>query len=227
MPLGAQGGHLRPVQKEDAVLALVGDARIAGQLARLKDMELEVWPIPDRLGIDAAMAPLFAAYRQATAGYRGSGAPWLVPLMRRNPQHDRGRFIRGSGGEILRGFYQGGSTRIDRIGPAQLAHCYDVSAGSQMVRGAFARFIETTGFTEERLMGWDPNDLFYWEHRMGTWGSLALSEADLAARSLPGFNARNLFASFMALDWPLRAARRGITEAIAELDPDLARMPLA
>jgi hypothetical protein len=159
-------------------------------------------------------------------GQGRSGAPWLVPLMRRNPQHDRGRFIRGSGGEILRGFYQGGSTRIGRIGPAQLAHSYGVSAGSALVRGAFARFIDTTGFTEDRLMGWDPNDMFYWEHRMGTWGSLALAEADLAARSLAGFNARNLFATFMALDWPLRAARRGITEAIAELAPEIAGLDM-
>jgi len=68
---------------------------------------------------------------------------------------------------------------------------------------AFAEFDEKTGFqTAAGLI--DPFDLFYWEHRMGTWQSLILLERDFYAEPYMPFNCRAVFAAMLGLPREVR-----------------------
>jgi len=108
-----------------------------------------------------------------------------------------------------------------------LANAYDVNAGSAITRRLFRDFMDLVGFDSKFLHGRDPNDLFYWEHRMGIWGSSAMSEVDLAQCSLAGYNSRNLFDTFLALPWESRSARLAFHQATRELAPLLVESPAA
>ena len=120
------------------------------------------------------------------------------------------------GGEVMRGFYP----EIQKATPAPLANLYDLNAGSQMSRDGFSRFIEVAGWREGSLFDYKPSELFYWEHRMGTWGAIALSESDMAFRTIPGYNSRELFEAFLGLSSAID--RRSIFEAaVGALRPEL------
>jgi hypothetical protein len=82
-------------------------------------------------------------------------------------------------------------------------------------------------FDESSLHGRDPNDIFYLEHRMGIWGSTAMSEVDLALRGMAGYNSRNLLDLFFALPWESRTARTAFNQATQELAPLLVESPAA
>lgn len=202
------------------------DSRMAARLAETLDLPHEIWPISNGLSLDQTAKPLYRAFQHATAGYRGKGSPWLLEMLKHNPSYAQTRFVRGFGGEIMRGFYQGGSNCIRRVNGNQLANTYGVNAGSQITRQLFTEFISVTGFEPAVEQGLDPNDLFYWEHRMGTWGSIALTEADLCVRPLVGYNSRNLYSCFLTLDWPARSSRQAFLDSAAQLAPKLAGIEL-
>jgi hypothetical protein len=121
----------------------------------------------------------------------------------------------------MRGFYQHTGKKISKISMFQLADTYDVNAGSRITRSLFQDMMDRVSFSSESLMGYDANDMFYWEHRMGTWGSVSMSEADLAMPSMVAYNSRNLFKTFMALPQAVRASRSAFEVATLELAPAL------
>jgi hypothetical protein len=63
----------------------------------------------------------------------------------------------------------------------------------------FADYQEETSLTEERLLGHDPHDVFYWEHRMGKWGVRKYADADVSHRLLLPFNDRELLETMLSL----------------------------
>lgn len=122
-------------------------------------------------------------------------------------------FIRGYGGEILRGFYNRQGHSGASMDAQTLFRLYltkrvpEPSARfSRLGTEAFQSFIERTGFQDERFHGMDPLDLFYWEQRMGVWGALMLNEMDPAVYSMAGLNCRRLYQ--LAFGLP-RASRLG------------------
>lgn len=88
---------------------------------------------------------------------------------------------------------------------------------------AFDDFNRTSDFqTGARLI--DPFDLFYWEHRMGTWQSLILLERDFYAEPYMPFNCRAIFAAMLGVPRSLReeaALFRRLTDV-----PELAGIPI-
>ncbi|WP_157370904.1 MULTISPECIES: hypothetical protein [Micrococcaceae] len=198
------------------------DARIAGELAQQYGVHAHVWGIPNRLTLNNADDVFSHAYRLATAYYRGAGSAWLAELTKSAVEVPDGLFVRGFGGEVMRGFYQGTMNQVSGVSVRQLANAYDVNSGSNVTRNLFGDMMDRTSFTTERLAGYDPNDIFYWEHRMGTWGSVSLTEADLAMPAMVGYNSRNLFKAFMRLSGPDRLSRVAFDLATNALAPKLA-----
>ncbi|HWM30653.1 MAG TPA: hypothetical protein VNO69_02985 [Methyloceanibacter sp.] len=47
--------------------------------------------------------------------------------------------------------------------------------------------------------GYDINDIFYWEQRIGMWGAAMHNEMDAAVLSLTGYNSRRLYALALGL----------------------------
>ncbi len=209
------------VRSEAANMTGSSDARRASEIAGAYGLEAQIWPIHNRLTLNQTGDALSEAFRRATAYYRGPGSPWLGRLALTGHKVKGGLFIRGFGGEVMRGFYQSQNKRIGKVNVQQLANAYDVNAGSHITRGFFEDMMERVSFTTESLRGYDPNDIFYWEHRMGTWGSVSMSEADLAMPSMVAYNSRNLFKTFMALPEAVRASRSAFEAATLELAPAL------
>ena len=192
------------------------DARAAKQLAAEAGLHLNLIRIKNRPSLNEADTVFDHAFRRSSAYLRTNRIAWLESLAALNPDY-QGMFVRGSGGEVLRGFYQTSRHPIRACHPNVLAIAYDVNAGTQVTREAFRRFIERTGFSEEAFAGRDPNDMFYLEHRMGVWGSAVLSEADLAIRSMPGYNDRHLFETFFRLSLQDRQSRESFEQVTQEL----------
>lgn len=69
-------------------------------------------------------------------------------------------------------------------------------------------------------------DLFYWEHRMGTWGSNQLTETDAAIESIPVVNARYLYEAMLGVSLPARRDGAVATAVIRRLWPELLRFPV-
>lgn len=201
------------------------DTEAAKSISKKYNLEVDVWPIKSP-SLNDADNEIGYAFRRSTAYYRGIDSGWLHKLMKKNLPYDNHIFVRGFGGEVLRGFYQKTNGNIKEANAIQLSNAYDVNSGSRITREAFRDFIKTTQFNQG-LMGRNPNDLFYWEHRMGTWGSIAMSEADIASRSLVGYNSRALFDAFLSLDYELRETRESFFDVVKILAPKLSDIPIA
>lgn len=210
------------VRSEKGTIVNSVDARVATEIGNFYGLQTHVWPIPHRLTLNNADDSFSHAYRLATGYYRGAGSPWLKTLANLRSDIPNGIFVRGFGGEVMRGFYQSMSKSIVDVTVRQLSNAYDVNSGSNITRRLFSDMMERTDFSSERLLGYDPNDMFYWEHRMGTWGSVSLTEADLAMPAMVGYNSRNLYTAFMRLSGSDRSSRRAFEIATAALAPKLA-----
>lgn len=197
------------------------DARAAAELAGCYGVQANVWPIVNKLTLNQVDNQFNHAFRLATGYYRGAGSSWLGELAKAREAAPNGIFIRGFGGEVMRGFYQPTSNSIKEVSVRELSRAYDVNSGSNITRELFGEMMERTAFSTDRLCGYDPNDIFYWEHRMGTWGSVSLAEADLAMPSVVGYNSRNLFKAFMHLSGPDRLSRASFEMATHALAPKL------
>lgn len=196
------------------------DSRAARSLAAETRLNLEIIKLVAPAPLDDASSSFAVTFRQNTGYVRGNGnsAGWVEHFA--DSSLGNHIFVRGFGGEVMRGFYP----EIQEPTPEALSNLYDLNAGSRMSRDAFARFIEIAGWHPNNLFDYKLCDLFYWEHRMGIWGASALSEFDMAARSMPGYNSRELFMAFMGL--PVEVDRKELFErAVKELSPALGEVP--
>lgn len=216
--------HLAPglftfVRGESNSVMSSTDSRVATQLAAAVGLPLELIEIPVPPHLNLAASKFAQEFRVNTGHVRGNSSGWIEHLWDKNPARDPEIFIRGFGGEVMRGF--GGSRPLNSTSANALSNTYDVNAGSLYTRRAFARFREVTDWDESRFFGCSLSDIFYWEHRMGIWGSSSFTEADMALRGMPAYNSRNLFTSFWGLDSSVRRDGRHFRQAAAILSPVL------
>jgi len=207
------------VRSKDGTSSDSTDSSIARQLASRCGLEVEIVRVRAPSPLDAVATPFASAFRRNTGYVRGSNVAWI--------EHFAGQeagapvFVRGSGGEVMRGFYR----KMTHANVTGLANTYDVNAGSRYTRDAFRAFLDVANWTREALLDYELSDIFYWEHRMGIWGASSLAEADMAFRAVPGYNSRNLFRTFMGLPQDLRASSDIFTEGTLRLAPELSGVP--
>lgn len=139
-------------------------------------------------------------------------------------------FLRGYGGEIIRGFYNRHNRTIEARSPEELASIYLTRRVTDPDRGflafavtAFEGFIERANFSAE-FFGRDPLDIFYWEHRMGTWGSVMLNEMDPVVYSMAGLNSRMLYDAAFSIPADERLGTRLLLDLVARYDIRLAQV---
>jgi hypothetical protein len=209
------------VRSSDGTQKVSRDSLMGDKLAAAYGIRQIIIPIRDRHSLSSSFSPFGEAFRRSTGYYRGNSSAWVEELYTMKELDDDSLFIRGFGGEILRGFYQGSKNRIRSLHPNQLAVAYGVNAGSPITRALFEHFMEVTQWSEESLYDYDLNDIFYWEHRMGVWGSIAMAESALAVHGIVGYNSRNLYNAFFGLEFETRANREAQHMAIRELAPVL------
>lgn len=89
---------------------------------------------------------------------------------------------------------------------------------------AFREFYQATDFARgARLV--DGRDLFYWEHRMGTWHSQVVLESDVAFESLSLYNSRVVLETLMGVTLRARLEDRSLKRIIEGGDPELLAIP--
>lgn len=100
---------------------------------------------------------------------------------------------------------------------------YGLETWTAMATQAFAEFEAAADFQSAARFV-DAFDLFYWEHRMGTWHALILLERDFYAEPVMPFNCRAIFTAMMGLP---RQVREDAVLFARLLDvPELAGVPL-
>ena len=188
--------------------------------------------------------------RLARRNVGGWGQPSRITAhMHRRFGDGRDVFVRGYGAEVIRGFYnlEGSPSLVRRVTrrtqrrsaiakptPRALLRAYDSSmrasqASAEHTRSgmaAFEGFIERANFDASLAgFGFDLSDLFYWEHRMGIWGSAKHNEMDPAVLSLAGFNSREVFEAGFGLEPDERLTKELLLRAIRRYDERLAEIP--
>ncbi len=191
-----------------------------------------------------------AVARLARRNVGGWGQPSRITAhVHRRFGDARDVFVRGYGAEVIRGFYnlEGASSLVRRIAgrtqrraaiaaptPQALLRAYDSSmrapkASAEHTRSglaAFEGFIERANFDQALVgFGFDLSDLFYWEHRMGMWGSAKHNEMDPAVLSVAGFNSREVFEAGFGLEPDERLTKELLLRVIGRYDERLAVIP--
>lgn len=208
---------------------LDGDARRVARLAKRN-----AGGFGTRSRITAHMTPLFGA--AGAAFVRGYGAEILRGFYNLPAGSSAARARRGWRARLGRALGRGGTrpVALAEPTPAEMLKAYDSSmrverAGAEhTARGlaAFEGFAERASF-DGRLtrFGFDPSDLFYWEHRMGMWASANHNEMDPALLSVAGFNSRRVYEAAFGLEPKERLTKELLLRVIDRYDEQLARIP--
>lgn len=67
------------------------------------------------------------------------------------------------------------------------------------LRECMEEYIDYTDFTESRLLNFEWEDIFYWEHRNAKWASLWYGEVDLSGFAIVPYNHRGLIEAMLAV----------------------------
>lgn len=190
---------------------------------------------PARKEWDGREAEISRAIDAGTGHCRGGSALTVNMYGISNPNDV---FVRGYGGEIIRGFYnrhRAGSP--NGYQPIRADGCVEDFVGSYKTRKvtdpqalfmtvvleAMSGFAERTGYTGN-MCGYDVLDLFYWEQRMGVWGANMLNEMDPAVYSFVGINSRPLYQAAFGLPAGYRLGTKLMLDITARYDPYFAEI---
>lgn len=102
---------------------------------------------------------------------------------------------------------------------------YGEDSWREAARSAFTGFMADTDFGSASDAV-DPFDLFYWEHRMGTWHGPAMTERDFYGESLIPFNSRRTFEAMLGVDRDQRDSAAVFYTMIELVDPALLDLPI-
>ena len=136
-------------------------------------------------------------------------------------------FVRGYGGEIIRGFYNLLRDPLTSFSPFEFQRIYAFKsryAGpdpefERITLAAFHDFY-SRGSYEDLMVRFDHdvNDLFYWEQRMGMWAAAMHNEMDAAMYSITGLNDRRLFELAFALQPSKRLTKKLFSSLVTKYD---------
>lgn len=117
--------------------------------------------------------------------------------------------------EIGTGFYKRRDApfSIDR-----LTHLYGRGefARSPAITAAIERFVEYGSFDPTRFGPIDYHDLFYWESRIGRWGTLRMQEVDLAHQIALPYNSRGIVEALQGPSLADRVDKQALSRFIGQ-----------
>ncbi len=92
---------------------------------------------------------------------------------------------------------------------------------------AFEAFAARVGYDATlAALGYDVNDLFYWEHRMGMWAAMMNNEMDPAMFGMTGLNDRVMYDLAFGLPPARRLTKALFSQYIDRTEPRLAGLPI-
>lgn len=193
------------------------DVAVAAELASLVGIDHVIVEVP-RDEPDPALQAVMqvnsrrqSSRRVAAACYRDMPADLL--------------HIRSNHYEIGRAFLRAQRSRSGRLTPNVMAKILTKgkSTAPQLVAG-FEDFYVGTDF--DLLYNYDPYDVFYWEHRMGTWLNAHLAESDIAYDTYTVVNARRIYDLLLSVPTDDRIKAAVFLEIIRSRRADLLEVPI-
>jgi hypothetical protein len=187
-------------------------------------------------------AQMHDRFAQPDAAFvRGYGAEVIRGFYNfRNPNpralraHPLRRRLRAWGGAVRRLGPNARRGAIARITAPDLLTAYDSSmrkpradeTHTRLGLAAFEGFIERANYDERLVrLGFDLDDVFYWEHRMGMWGSAKHNEMDPAVLSISGFNDRRVYEIAFGMDPRERLTKELLHRVVRRYDEQMAAIP--
>jgi hypothetical protein len=132
--------------------------------------------------------------------------------------------LRSNLAEIGRAFYRKLGMRRPLTSSTDMTKLFHGAlSGEAPAEAAFADFFEVTDFGS--IYDYDPYDMFYWEHRMGTWHALVLIESDPAFETHIVFNARRILQAMLSLPLEERLRASVFSQVIQTCWPALSKFP--
>jgi len=191
----------------------LGFLMVEPNLALQKEVSRWVWY--------SHMLSLVNAYRVMIRNHRDSLPPlarWKI-ISRKKPLHIRSNLY-----EIGRCFW----------GRKSLRECHNSKDILRMSRpdwakqcaGIFEKFFEETSLGEDFSYGVDLLDLFYWEHRCGTWVSEILQETDHAFNTHAFVNCRHIISLLLSIPFEDRVKDVVFRHVIHQELPRLSGFPI-
>jgi len=206
----------------------------------IKEKEIDsINQIVDILGISHNFMDMQGGFQKEVAefaginsgGYRGKSR--LAALMHAHYKPMNGVFVRGYGGEIIRGFYNLSKIPMQDFTASAMTKAYGSSIKNVNPNAEYIKFVEDA-FEQYRYRAnyegiekfcFEPSDIFYWEHRMGVWGSAMLNEIDPAIYNLVGMNGRELYECAFSLAKEERLTKRILAKVSDEYSDALTAVP--
>lgn len=91
---------------------------------------------------------------------------------------------------------------------------------------AFEEYVHMTDFDAAMELGYDGLDMFYWEHRMGSWMTPILHESDIAHDTHVLINSRVVLKKLLGVPLEDRMTGAAFRRVIAKAWPELAEIPV-
>lgn len=142
-------------------------------------------------------------------------------------------FVRGLGGEILRGMFNKSrrdkNNIIDNFTYAiKLFEMFKIDNPghyfSDYLHAAYAGYFDRLRLNSVVLYNYDFGDLIYWEQRMSMWCSSLLNEGDPAVKNFAGINSRKMYETAYGLPATERFRRELLLKITAIYDIALSNM---
>jgi hypothetical protein len=147
-------------------------------------------------------------------------------------------FVRGYGGEIIRAFNYRTRNTMRGMSTRDMTKAYmmgtrrqhlDVETFREAVFTCFEDYGRRVSPADWEGMDFNANDIFYWEHRMGTWGAIMMNEMDAALYSMTGLNSRRIFEMALGLPddvrFPEARPKELMRRVVERYNPKLGRVP--
>ncbi|QXX80310.1 hypothetical protein HC956_15635 [Alcaligenes faecalis] len=143
-------------------------------------------------------------------------------------------FVRGLGGEILRGMFNKKTSKESKIEDGTYAiNLYKTSRLKNpttefrlFVEKSYNDFFDRINLKNQKLFNYDFGDLIYWEQRMSMWAASLLNEADPALKNIAGLNSRKMYEAAYGLPDEERFQRELLLKITSNFDPYLANLPV-
>ncbi|MCC3762507.1 hypothetical protein K3N28_05420 [Glycomyces sp. TRM65418] len=153
-------------------------------------------------------------------------APGLYGTHRLYEGGCRGLHIRSNLYEIARSFYRAKRTQPDRLTPEHMAYLLTSRKTTpESFAATFAEFADAVEFDRAQDL-YDPLDLYYWEHRCGTWLAAHHIESDVVFDTFTIFNSRRIYKALLALPLEDRISGAAFVEMIRRTWPESLKFPV-
>ena len=146
-------------------------------------------------------------------------------------------WLPGLGAESIRGCYNLKLNPMRNLSAMEMFRVFLEGGGSDKIRSvldpdvesvilsAFEAFRERAGYDGFDGHGFDVNDIFHWEQRVGMGESAGLNEIDVAVRSLIGFNSRTVCEAAYGLSDDERLSKELFVQVMQRYDAHIAAVP--